>query len=139
MELMNTARELDAKKYARLLARSLPAPISTEAEYTRQLEQVEKLMEKGEQALSLEEGQLLDLLVTLIERYEKERYPIDPVSPLEMLQHLMEVHGLTHKDVWPLFSSKGVASEVLNGKREISKAVAKKLADYFHVSPALFI
>jgi HTH-type transcriptional regulator/antitoxin HigA len=51
----------------------------------------------------------------------------------------MEVHDLTLKDVWPLFSSKGVTSEVLNGKRGISKAIAKKLGDYFHVSPALFI
>lgn len=136
---MNTARGLDTKKYARLLARWLPAPIATAAEYEQRLEQVEKLMEKGEQALSPEEGQLLDLLVTLIERYEKEHYPIDSVSPREMLQHLMEVHGLTHKDVWLLFNSKGVASEVLNGHREISKAVAKKLADFFHVSPALFL
>jgi HTH-type transcriptional regulator/antitoxin HigA len=41
--------------------------------------------------------------------------------------------------VWPLFGSKGVASEVLNGKRSISKAQAKKLAAFFHVSADLFI
>ena len=46
---------------------------------------------------------------------------------------------MTHKDVWPLFGSKGVASEVLNGKRSISKAQAKRLAVFFHVSADLFI
>jgi len=56
-----------------------------------------------------------------------------------MLRHLMEARGLTHKDMWPLFVSRGVASEVLNGKRAISKTHAKKLAEFFHVSPALFI
>jgi len=136
---MNAGRERDNKKYARLLSNTLPALITTEAEYARQLEHVEHLMKKGERGLSPEEGQLLELLTVLIERYEEERYPVAKVSPLEMLQHLMEVHNLTLKDVWPLFSSKGVTSEVLNGKRGISKTVAKKLGEYFHVSPALFI
>jgi HTH-type transcriptional regulator/antitoxin HigA len=77
--------------------------------------------------------------VTLIEQYEEQRYPIAQASPYDMLHHLMEAQELTHKDVWSLFGSKGVASEVLNGKRAISKAQAKKLAEYFHVSPAVFI
>jgi HTH-type transcriptional regulator/antitoxin HigA len=136
---MNVGSEADNKKYARLLSRVLPAPITTEAEYTRQLEHVEQLMKKGEEHLSLEEGRLLELLAVLIERYEEKHFPVSPVSPLEMLHHLMEVHNLTSKDVWVLFGSKGVASEVLNGKREISKTVAKKLGEFFHVSPALFI
>jgi len=56
-----------------------------------------------------------------------------------MLRHLMEARSLTHKDVWPLFGSKGIASEVLNGKRAISKVQARKLAEFFHVSADLFI
>jgi HTH-type transcriptional regulator / antitoxin HigA len=56
-----------------------------------------------------------------------------------MISHLMEARGLTPKDLWPMFGSKGVASEVLNGKRAVSKAQAKKLAEFFHVSPAVFI
>lgn len=51
----------------------------------------------------------------------------------------MESRGLTHKDVWVLFGSKGVASEVLNGKRAISKTHARALAGFFHVSADLFI
>jgi HTH-type transcriptional regulator / antitoxin HigA len=139
MEKMSAALAIDARKYARLLTRTLPVPIETEKEYERRLTEAKHLMEKGEEALTAEEGKLLGLLVTLIEQYEEHHYPIDPVSPQVMLQHLMEARGLTHKDVWALFGSKGVASEVLNGKRAVSKAQAKKLAEFFHVSPALFI
>jgi HTH-type transcriptional regulator / antitoxin HigA len=46
---------------------------------------------------------------------------------------------LKQKDLVPVFGSQGVASEVLNGKRSISKAQAKALGDFFHVSPALFL
>jgi HTH-type transcriptional regulator/antitoxin HigA len=135
---MNTAA-VDTKEYARLLTRTLPAPIETEEDYKRLLAQAEKLMEREENDLSPGEGKLLELLVILIERYEARRYPPRGVSPHDMLHHLMEARELTHKDVWQLFGSKGIASEVLNGKRAISKAQAKKLADFFHVSAALFI
>jgi HTH-type transcriptional regulator/antitoxin HigA len=130
---------IDTKEYARLLTRTLPAPIESEEDYARLLARAEELMERDEEDLSPEEGKLLDLLVTLIERYEERRYPPREVSPHGVLRHLMEARGLTHKDVWPLFGSKGVASEVLNGKRAISKVQAKKLAAFFHVSAALFI
>jgi HTH-type transcriptional regulator / antitoxin HigA len=139
METMSTALDMDEKKYARLLTLARPAMIRTEEEYERLLAHVERLMDKGEAALSPEETALLDLLATLIEQYEEQRYPVGPVSPHAMLHHLMEARDLTHKDVWALFGSKGVASEVLNSKRAISKAQAKKLAEFFHVSVALFI
>ena len=130
---------IDEKKYARLLSRALPTRIASDKEYERLLARTEELMDKEEKELSPEESTLLDLLVTLIEQYEEQRYPIREAGPHEMLHHLMEAWELTHKDVWPLFGSKGTASDVLNGKRAISKAHAKKLGDYFRVSPAVFI
>ena len=51
----------------------------------------------------------------------------------------MENRGLKHKDIWHLFGSKGVASEVLNGKRQISKTHAHKLAEFFHVGVEFFV
>ena len=96
-------------------------------------------MNRDEDDLSLEEVKLLDLLVTLLDRYEETLYAIEGGTPHEILHHLMEVRGVTHKDVWNLFGSKGVASEVLNGKRVISKTHARALANFFHVSADLFI
>jgi HTH-type transcriptional regulator/antitoxin HigA len=46
----------------------------------------------------------------------------------------MEARGLTQKDLWKVFGSKGIASEVFHGKRSISKAQARKLAEFFHVT-----
>ncbi|HEV8713245.1 MAG TPA: transcriptional regulator [Candidatus Binatia bacterium] len=137
--MMASALAIDRKKYTRLLSRTLPTRITNDTEYKRLLAEAERLMDKAEEELSPEESTLLDLLVTLVEQYEEHRYPIAQASPQETLHHLMEARNLTHKDVWPLFGSKGVASEVLNGKRAVSKAQAKKLAEFFHVSPAVFI
>ena len=103
------------------------------------MEQVRLLMDRDEDFLSLEEVRLLDLLGLLVEQYEEEHYQIDEGSPFETLKFLMEEHGLKHKDIWSLFGSKGITSEVLNGKRAISKAQAKKLAERFSVTADLFI
>lgn len=134
-----TTGTMDRKKYGRLLARALPGIVETKAEYERLLGEARRLMERDEDELSIEETRLLDLLVNLIEQYEEKHYPIGPASPRDLLLHLMEARNLTHKDVWSLFGSKGIASEVLNGKRSISKTQARKLATFFHVSADLFI
>jgi HTH-type transcriptional regulator/antitoxin HigA len=52
---------------------------------------------------------------------------------------MMEARNLTQKDMWKVFGSKGVASQVFDGKRAISRTQAKKLAEFFHVGVELFI
>jgi len=99
---------------------------------------VEKLMQK-EENLSAEEEKLLKLLARLIEDFEQKLYRASAATPLEILRHLMEARGIKQSDLWKVFGSKGVASEVLNGKRGISKTQARALADYFHVSADLFV
>ena len=130
---------LDEKKYGRLLVRTLPKPISTEEEYDEVVALAGELMAKGEKALSPEEGKLLELLGLLIEDYDDRHYPPAPGDPITVLTELMDTRGLTQKDLWPLFGSKGTASEVLNRKRGISKAQAKRLAALFHVPADLFL
>jgi HTH-type transcriptional regulator / antitoxin HigA len=51
----------------------------------------------------------------------------------------MEARGVKQPHLWELFGSKGIASEVLSGKRGISKTQARALANYFHVSADLFV
>lgn len=89
--------------------------------------------------LSAEEEQLAEMLTILIEDFEAKRYPLPPVPPREALKTLMKERGLRHGDIWPVLGNKGVASEILNGKRSISKAQAKKLAEFFRVPVELFI
>jgi HTH-type transcriptional regulator / antitoxin HigA len=136
---MNRAvRKIDPARYRRLLSRTMPVVIETEDENIRMLAIVEKLMKKGED-LSAEEEKLLKLLVKLIEDFEQKYYQPEEAEPLEVLHHLMEARGTKPSQLWELFGSKGIASEVLNGKRAISKTHARALANYFHVPADLFI
>jgi HTH-type transcriptional regulator/antitoxin HigA len=129
---------IDEKKYARVLAKLLPRVIATAEEHERMLAEVEKLMDKGERRTA-EEDAVLDLMVRLITAYEEERYPIAGFSPREMLLYLMEQRGLRQADLLPIFKSRGYASDVVNGKRAISKTHARRLAEYFQVSADLFV
>jgi HTH-type transcriptional regulator / antitoxin HigA len=60
-------------------------------------------------------------------------------TPREALIGMMEMNHLKQADIVPIFGSSGITSEVVNGKREISKTHAKKLAKFFHVSTDLFL
>ena len=133
-----TVRTIDPTRYKRLLARTMPVVIETEEENERMLAILEKLMDKGE-AISPEEEKLLKLLARLVEDFELQYYHPREATPLEVLQHLMEARAAKQSHLWEVFGSKGIASEVLSGKRGISKTHARALADYFHVSADLFI
>jgi HTH-type transcriptional regulator/antitoxin HigA len=75
----------------------------------------------------------------LIEDFEQRYYHPGKAAPLEVLQHLMDARGVQKNHLWEVFGSKGIASEVLNGKRGISKTQARPLANYFHVPADLLI
>jgi len=135
---MNRVRKIDPVRYRRLLSRTMPVVIETEEENARMLAIVEKLMKKGED-LSIEEEKLLKLLARLIEDFEQRFYQPPEAEPLDVLHHLMEARGIKQSQLWDVFGSKGIASEVLNGKRGISKTQARSLANYFHVPADLFV
>ena len=134
----SSAGSINTDTYGTLLVRSQPRVIQTEQDYDRALALVEKLMHSSN--LTAEEDQLLELWVALIEKYEAEHYPIAIHStPLERLQFLMEANNLKQADLVSIFGSRGTTSEVLNGKREISKSAAIKLGERFSLPPSLFI
>jgi HTH-type transcriptional regulator / antitoxin HigA len=132
-----TTIELDEKSYGQLLRRTLPHVIRTEEEHDRLARELLRLDENED--LTPEEKELAELLTVLIDEYEERQSPIRTASPRQTLQHLMEARNLTQKDMWRIFRSKGITSEVFHGKRSISKTQAKKLAAFFHVSAELFI
>ena len=131
---------IDLKRYGRLLAKAAPRVITTEEENDRALAIVESLMEKGERNMTPEEDALLDLLTNLIRDYEATAYPPRAKSrPHQMVAFLLEQRDLKPSDLWPIIGSKGRVSEILTGKRSISKEQAKKLAAFFRVRADLFI
>ena len=123
--------------YAELLAKYQPKVIQTEAENERALALAEDLEHKSNR--TAEEDAILELLVTLIEKFEAEQYPIPEGTPHEMLLHLMEANSIKQENLVGIIGSRGVVSEVINGKRSISKSQAKALADFFSVDVGLFI
>src|SRR5580698_740230 len=140
LEAMNsTIEDLDLKRYGRLLARAVPQVITTEEENERALAIVESLLEKGEGNVTPEEEALLELLTDLIHDFEEKAYPIPKSDPHKMVAFLLEQRGLAPKDLWSVIGSKSRVSEILAGKRSITKEQAKKLAEFFHVDVGLFI
>ncbi len=135
---MSTVLEINPKQYAKLLVRTLPAVIESEQEYERLFREFDSLWKK-QQELPPEEDKLLSLLTLLIENYEERHHGLKASTAHSRLRHLMEARGLAQKDIWHLLGSRGVASEVINGKRAISKRQARKLAEFFHVTPDLFL
>jgi|ERR1035437_7494704 HTH-type transcriptional regulator/antitoxin HigA len=130
----------DPHKYANLLVEYLPSVIQTQEENEKALEIAGRLMKKGQGKLSPEENRLLDLLATLIEDFEERAYPIENTSnPAIALRELMVEHELKQTDMLDVFGSQGVVSQVLNGKREISKSQARKLSARFRLPIDIFI
>jgi HTH-type transcriptional regulator/antitoxin HigA len=132
-----TTPTFNQKNYSQLLSEVLPKVIETEAEYEQLLAKAEELIFTKNK--TIEQQSLLKLLVLLIEEYETKNYPLETPQPWQILQHLMESSGTRQADLVGIIGSSGVVSEVVNGKRNISKAQAKALGEYFKVLPSLFI
>lgn len=135
---MSVAVDIDAKRYGRLLTKALPRVLRTEAEYEQMLAEVEGLMEKSD-GRSPEQDALLDLMALLVHDYEEKHYPLPHAEPRQMLAYLIEERGLQASDVWEVVGSKSRVSEILSGKRSISREQAKRLAAFFRVPIDLFL
>jgi len=100
--------------------------IKTEAEYEAMLKRVGDLMDATPGSPDEDELRLLGLLV---EHYEQEHYPIGPPTPLEAIEFFMDQNGLSNADMVQFLGSPSKVSEVLNGKRALSKAMICKLVE----------
>lgn len=75
------------------------------------------------------EGDELEVLALLIEKYEDEHHPMPPSDPVEAIKFRMDQQGLTPRDLEPFIGSSGRVSEVLNRKRKLSLGMIKRLHD----------
>jgi HTH-type transcriptional regulator / antitoxin HigA len=101
-----------------------PKVIKTTVEHERALARIDELFAAKP---GTPEGDELELLLLLVETYEAKEYPIDLPDPIEAIRFRMEQANLKQKDLIPIFGSKGKVSEVLNGKRELSLTMIRKL------------
>ncbi|HEY9691013.1 MAG TPA: hypothetical protein V6D15_02285 [Oculatellaceae cyanobacterium] len=125
------------EKYKELLTTYLPRLIRTEAENQQALAIVEELMHRKR---TPEENELYHLLITLIEKFEQEYYQINQQSnPQSMILFLLEESGKNITDLQACLGSKNSVDNIMQGKDKISVEESKKIADFFHVDPRLFI
>ncbi|MDR3702103.1 MAG: hypothetical protein P4L56_20820 [Candidatus Sulfopaludibacter sp.] len=134
---MRAAEITNREEYAHLLGEALPHVIHTEAENDRCTALLEGLLRRKQR--TAEEKRLAELLTLLIEEYEQQRYVLPRTAgPVDVLRHLMDANGLRQVDLLTVFVTASIVSEVLSGKRELSKAHIARLSERFHLSPALF-
>ncbi|MCH9827809.1 MAG: transcriptional regulator [Gammaproteobacteria bacterium] len=92
-------------------------PIKSEADYQETLQEIEGLMTAGP---GTADGDRLDVLVTLVEAYERAHYPMDFPDPVEAIKFRMEQQGLTVDDLVPVIGRKNRVYEVLNRTRPLT-------------------
>lgn len=92
-------------------------PIKTEEDYRETLHEIESLM-KAEPGAP--EGERLDVLVTLVEAYERRHFPLDLPDPVEAIKFVMDQRGLTPKDLEPMIGRSNRVYEVLSHKRPLT-------------------
>jgi HTH-type transcriptional regulator / antitoxin HigA len=114
----------------------LVSPIRTKQDYRVARDRIEKLMSAE---LNTPEGDELDVLATLVDAYESERFPMDAPDPITAIEFLMEQKGLTRKDLEPMIGSRARVSEVMNRKRGLTLAMVRRVRSGLGISADLLI
>lgn len=101
-------------------------PIRTETEYQAALAEIETLWQAEDGS---NEADHLEVLVLLVEDYERKNHPIPDPDPIDFLTHVMEARGLTRKDLEPYIGHRGRVAEILGRVRPLSLDMIRRLAD----------
>lgn len=99
-------------------------PIRTQRDYRGALKEIETLMGARR---NTPEGDRLDILVTLVEAWERDHYPLDLPDPVEAIKYHMDQNGLQPRDLIPFIGSRNRVHEVLNRKRPLTLKMIWKL------------
>jgi HTH-type transcriptional regulator/antitoxin HigA len=129
---MNTA----AISYGDLLSQTKPEVVSGDRQHQLYIEQLEKLT--GQAEVTPAEEKLIHLLTVLVEDYETRNFPVPEAGPVDIVRHLMDAHRLRQRDLVDVFGTESIVSDVLNGKRDLTKEHIRRLSRRFHVSPSVF-
>ena len=111
-------------------------PLRTPADHEAALREIDRLW--GAPA-GTDDGDKLDVLAVLVERYEDAHYPMPRVRPVEALKFVMAQNGRTQADLANLFGSRSRASEVLNGKRDLTLDQIRLLHRHWRIPAGVLI
>lgn len=111
-------------------------PIRTEADYDAALEAIETVMDAEP---GTPEADRLDVLVTLVQAYERVHYPIEAPDPIEAIRFRMEQEGLTRRDLEEALGSRARVAEVLNRKRPLTLPMIRRLHRLYGIPAEVLI
>jgi HTH-type transcriptional regulator/antitoxin HigA len=107
-------------------------PIRSEINYDMALKAIERYFNKPPKK-GTAEADRFDVLATLIEAYERVRWPIAEADPVDVIRYRMETHGYTQADLAHVLGSRARASEVMRGKRPLSLSMIRRLAGSWEI------
>ena len=113
-------------------------PVRSQAGYEAMRKLADQLVDQIGAQADHPFSELLEVVLELMESWEDDHVSIEKQSPKEVLSYLMKANGLKQTDLAEIVSQ-GTLSNILRGKREISKQLAKKLAEHFGVNVAVFL
>lgn len=111
-------------------------PIRTHKDYEQALERIETLFQAQP---GTPEGDMLDILTTLVEAYEQQKHPIEPPDPIEAITYHLESRGLTRRDLEPYIGNRARVAEILNKRRPLTLAMIRKLHEGFGIPAEILI
>ncbi len=111
-------------------------PIRTEQDYRRALAEVERLMDAEEGTPEIER---FDVLVTLVEAYEDEHWPVEAPDPVSAIEHTLEFRRLPRSALVPVIGSRARVSEILNRKRHLTLPMIWRLVREFGIPAEILV
>jgi len=111
-------------------------PIKTEKEYNQALERLEVIFDAK---LGSPEGDELEVLGVLIDKFENENFPIGLPDPIEAIKFRMEQMGYNQTDLAKIVGLKSRASEILNRKRKLSLEMIRQLHERLNIPTDVLI
>ena len=111
-------------------------PLKNESDYAAALARIDVLFDAKPDSA---EGDELDVLTLLVERYEQIHWPVEAPDPVEFIQDAMEFKGLRQKDLAELLNSRSRASEILGRRRSLTLDQVRKISSAWNLPPELLI
>lgn len=111
-------------------------PIKTGKDYEKALERLEVIFDAKPNS---PEGDELEILSLLIDKYEKETFPIDAPDPIEAIKFRMEQLGMKQKDLAKTIGFNSRVSEILNKKRKLTLVMIRKLHEQLNIPTNILI
>jgi HTH-type transcriptional regulator / antitoxin HigA len=111
-------------------------PIKTKADHRAALKEIERLMDAKPGTAA---GDRLEVLTTLVDRYESEHESIEPPDPIEALLYHMESRGLTRRDLERYLGSRARVAEILNRRRALTIEMIRRLHEGLGISADVLI